>query len=271
MGLTFHELKYRRGRSHSASIPTARHFLSRQSWHFLLMYMSISQPPPLLQWYTAFLVTLRLKKPTRREEPGVTFLLKLKHKTLEKKKTADTSEKYLCIPHRWERCSDTRTLCHRTPRTARPDLCSFLPCPPASSAPGAAPRPRGPGLGPRSGARGWDHRGPPGSEGCSGRQGGRAVRRKKRRRRGRRWRRVESRRGRRAGWHGCTVVGCKGAAGGQGPAGGSPEGQPASLKKRTMEGKGQKVFATDSSKCNICNFAFRFVIWCHFVKQFVGI
>lgn len=50
-------------RLHSASIPTARHFLSRQSWHFLLMYMSISQPPPLLQWYTAFFVTLRRKKP----------------------------------------------------------------------------------------------------------------------------------------------------------------------------------------------------------------
>lgn len=53
---------------HSASIPTARHFLSRQSWHFLLMYMSISQLPPLLHWYTAFLVTLRLKKPAATRE-----------------------------------------------------------------------------------------------------------------------------------------------------------------------------------------------------------
>ena len=34
--------------------------------------MSISQAPPLLQWYTAFLVTLRLKKPAtkRTEGPG---------------------------------------------------------------------------------------------------------------------------------------------------------------------------------------------------------
>lgn len=34
--------------SHSASIPTALHFLRRHSWHFLLIYISISQWPPFL-------------------------------------------------------------------------------------------------------------------------------------------------------------------------------------------------------------------------------
>lgn len=49
--------------SHSASMPISLHFLSRHSWHFLRMYMSISQFPPLLHLYTAFFVMLRLKKP----------------------------------------------------------------------------------------------------------------------------------------------------------------------------------------------------------------
>lgn len=49
--------------SHSASMPISLHFLSRHSWHFLRMYMSISQFPPLLHLYTAFFVMLLLKKP----------------------------------------------------------------------------------------------------------------------------------------------------------------------------------------------------------------
>lgn len=55
------------------------------------------------------------------------------------------------------------------------------------------------------------------------------------------WWRAESHRGRRAGWQRCTVVGCKGAAGGQDPAGGSPEGQPACLKWNKMEVQEQKL------------------------------
>lgn len=51
--------------SHSASIPISLHFRSRHSWHFLRMYMSISQFPPLLHLYTAFFVILLLKNPTR--------------------------------------------------------------------------------------------------------------------------------------------------------------------------------------------------------------
>lgn len=46
------------------------------------------------------------------------------------------------------------------------------------------------------------------------------------------WRRVESRRGRKAGWRSCTVVGRKVAAGGRGPAGGSLEGQQACLRMK---------------------------------------
>lgn len=56
-------IKWSAGYSHSASMPISLHFLRRHSWHFLLMYMSISQFPPLLHLYTAFLVILRLKKP----------------------------------------------------------------------------------------------------------------------------------------------------------------------------------------------------------------
>lgn len=48
---------------HSANIPISLHFLSRHSWHFLRMYMSITQLPPFLHLYTAFLVMLLLKKP----------------------------------------------------------------------------------------------------------------------------------------------------------------------------------------------------------------
>lgn len=65
-------------------------------------------------------------------------------------------------------------------------------------------------------------------------EGGRAARRK-RKRREMGWRRAESHRGRRAGWQDCTVVGCKGAAGGQDPAGDSPEGQPACLERKEMK------------------------------------
>lgn len=48
---------------HSANIPISLHFLSRHSWHFRRMYMSITQLPPFLHLYTAFLVMLLLKKP----------------------------------------------------------------------------------------------------------------------------------------------------------------------------------------------------------------
>lgn len=48
---------------HSANIPISLHFLSRHSWHFLRMYMSITQLPPFLHLYTAFLVMLLRKKP----------------------------------------------------------------------------------------------------------------------------------------------------------------------------------------------------------------
>lgn len=48
---------------HSANIPISLHFLSRHSWHFLRMYISITQLPPFLHLYTAFLVMLLLKKP----------------------------------------------------------------------------------------------------------------------------------------------------------------------------------------------------------------
>ncbi len=149
-------------------------------------------------------------------------------------------EKYLCIPRRWEHCSDTLTPYLHTPHTTRPDLCSSLPTPHVSSAPEAVPPLQAPEPGPRSVARGWDHRDPPGNEDCSGTEDGRAARRKKRRRE-KRWRRAWSHRGRRASWQGCTVAGCKGAAGGQGPAGGSPEGQPACLKWKKMEVQGQKL------------------------------
>lgn len=54
--------------SHSASMPISLHFRSRHSWHFLRMYMSISQVPPLLHLYTAFFVMLRLKKPGHDEK-----------------------------------------------------------------------------------------------------------------------------------------------------------------------------------------------------------
>lgn len=53
--------------SHSASIPISLHFRSRHSWHFLRMYMSISQFPPLLHLYTAFFVILLLKNPARKQ------------------------------------------------------------------------------------------------------------------------------------------------------------------------------------------------------------
>lgn len=66
--------------------------------------------------------------------------------------------------------------------------------------------------------------------GCSGTEDGKAAKRRTRRRRERRWRRAESRRGIWADSHGCIVVGCKGAAGGQVPGEGSPEGQPVCLK-----------------------------------------
>lgn len=46
---------------------------------------------------------------------------------------------------------------------------------------------------------------------------------------------MESRTGRRAGGLNCTVVGCKEAAGGQGPAEGSPAGQPACLRRKRKE------------------------------------
>lgn len=48
---------------HSANIPISLHFRSRHSWHFRRMYMSITQLPPFLHLYTAFLVMLLLKKP----------------------------------------------------------------------------------------------------------------------------------------------------------------------------------------------------------------
>lgn len=54
---------------------------------------------------------------------------------------------------------------------------------------------------------------------------------------------VESHKERMAGWHGCTVVVCKGATGGLDPVGGSPEGQPACLKwKKKMEVQVNKTF-----------------------------
>lgn len=56
---------------HSANIPISLHFLSRHSWHFLRMYMSITQLPPFLHLYTAFLVMLLLKKPGEETQKGV--------------------------------------------------------------------------------------------------------------------------------------------------------------------------------------------------------
>lgn len=50
---------------HSANMPICLHFLRRHSWHFLLMYMSISQLPPFLHLYTAFFVMLLLKNPAQ--------------------------------------------------------------------------------------------------------------------------------------------------------------------------------------------------------------
>lgn len=124
-------------------------------------------------------------------------------------------------------------LYHHTPHTAHPDLCSFHPSPSGTSAPLAVLQIRGPEQrGPHSGARGSDRKGPPGSEGCNGMVGCRAER-KRRRRRERGQRRVENHSGRRAGWQDYTVVGCMGGAGGQGPAGDSPGGQPAYLKSKS--------------------------------------
>lgn len=60
---------------HSANIPISLHFLSRHSWHFLRMYMSITQLPPFLHLYTAFLVMLLLKKPTEETQKGEKKLL----------------------------------------------------------------------------------------------------------------------------------------------------------------------------------------------------
>lgn len=60
---------------HSANIPISLHFLSRHSWHFLRMYISITQLPPFLHLYTAFLVMLLLKKPVEETQKGVKMLL----------------------------------------------------------------------------------------------------------------------------------------------------------------------------------------------------
>lgn len=60
---------------HSANIPISLHFLSRHSWHFLRMYMSITQLPPFLHLYTAFLVMLLLKKPAAETQKGLKRLL----------------------------------------------------------------------------------------------------------------------------------------------------------------------------------------------------
>lgn len=61
--ISMYHSPFMRRYSHSASMPISLHFLSLHSWHFLRMYMSISQFPPLLHLYTAFFVMLRLKKP----------------------------------------------------------------------------------------------------------------------------------------------------------------------------------------------------------------
>lgn len=128
-----------------------------------------------------------------------------------------------------ERCSDNLMPCPHTPHTARPDSSSPLRRT-ASCDPEAAPEPPAPVRPPRSVAVGRAHRGALCTGGCSGREQDRAERRTT----WRKWRKRVSRTDRRPGWS-RTAAGCTGAAGGQGPAAGSPEGPPACLKEKEVK------------------------------------